>query len=197
MCRVHAVRDMHFSGSEGFGGMRQIGLNKIVRYALIGTVAAATAACASSLRVRTDYDKAANFKQYRTFSIREGNSSGNPVMDQRIREDLVAAFRAKGLDEVRPENADVIVVPHTATRTQRTYDTFYDNGWNGWRWRWAQPTVVVNEFQVGTLVVDVFDNKAKTAVWHGYVTGALSDEPSENAEKADKAVKQLVSEYPA
>jgi hypothetical protein len=176
--------------------MRQNGLSRIAQSALIGTAIIA-AACASSLRVRTDYDRSANFKQYRTFAIREGNSSGNPVMDQRIREDITAALRAKGLDEVRPENADLIVVSHTATRTQRTYDTFYDNTWRGWRWRWAQPTVVVDEFQVGTLIVDVFDNRAKTAVWHGYASGVLSDEPSKNAEKADEAVKKLISEYPA
>ncbi len=168
---------------------------KIIYCALIG-LAVVAAACASSIRVRSDYDPSANFKKYRTFAIRDGNSSGNPVMDQRIKEDIVAAFKAKGLDEVRPENADIIVVPHTATRTKRTYDTFYDS-WGGWRWRWAQPTVVVNEFQVGTLVIDVFDNQAKTAVWHGYASGALSDEPSKNAERADQAVQKIVSEYPA
>ena len=102
----------------------------------------------------------------------------------------------KGLDEVRQENADLIVVPHTATRTHHTYETFYDT-WPGWRWRWAQPAVVENEFRVGTLVVDLFDNRAKTAVWHGYASGVLSDEPSKNAEKADKAVEKLISEYPA
>jgi uncharacterized protein DUF4136 len=182
---------------EDFGGMRQQQvLNSITRGMLIA-IAVTIGACASSLRVRTDYDRSANFKQYRTFAIREGNSSGNPVMDQRIREDIAAALKAKGLDEVRPENADVVVVSHTATRTQRTYETFYDNTWRGWRWRWTQPTVVVDEFQVGTLVVDVFDNRAKTAVWHGYASGVLSDEPSKNAEKADKAVQKLISEYPA
>jgi hypothetical protein len=195
MCRIFAVRDMQLRRSEGIGGMRQNGLSRIAWSALIGTAIVA-AACASSLRVRTDYDRTANFKQYRTFAIRDGNSSGNPVMDQRIKDDIVSAFKTKGLDEVRPENADILIVPHTATRTQRTYDTFYDNTWRGWRWRIAEPTVVVNEFQVGTLVVDVFDNRAKTAVWHGYVSGVLEDEPSKNAEKADKAVQKLISEYP-
>ena len=45
--------------------------------------------------------------------------------------------------------------------------------------------------------LDVFDNQAKTAVWHGYASGALSDEPSENAEKADQAVRKIVDQYPA
>jgi len=170
-------------------------LNRIGLVALAGAVALA-AACASNLRVRTDRDPSANFKQYRTFAMREGNSSGNPVMDRRIREDIVAALRAKGLDEVREENADLVVVPHTATRTVRTYDAFYER-WSGWRWRWAQPTLVENDFREGTLVVDMFDNRAKTAVWHGYASDALSDEPSKNADKADRAIQKLISEYPA
>ena len=93
---------------------------KVIYSLLIGIAVAATA-CASNLRVRTDYDPNPNFKKYRTFSIREGNSTGNPVMDQRIREELVTGVRTKGLDEVRPENADVIIVAHTATRTARSY----------------------------------------------------------------------------
>lgn len=172
--------------------MRQ---RKVIYSMLIGIGVAA--ACASNLRVRSDYDPSANFKKYRTFAIREGNSTGNPVMDQRIKEEITTALRAKGLDAVRPDNADLIVTAHTATRTARTYETFYDT-WPGWRWRWAQrPTVVVSEFPVGTLVVDMFDNQAKTAIWHGYASDVLSDKPSENAEKVDRAVQKLIDKYPA
>lgn len=169
--------------------------SRLISYLMVAAAVFATA-CASSLRVRTDYDHSANFKKYRTFAIRDGNSSGNPVMDQRIKDDISTAMKARGLDEVRPENADLIIVPHTATRTKRTYDTFYDTWGPGWRWRLGQPTVVVNEFQVGTLVIDIFDNMAKTAIWHGYANGVLADQPSENAQKADKAVTEIIREYP-
>jgi hypothetical protein len=57
--------------------------------------------------------------------------------------------------------------------------------------------VVVNEFPVGTLVVDMFDNQAKTAIWHGYASEVLSDKPSENAQKVDQAVQKLIDKYPA
>ena len=170
--------------------------HRLINTAIVGA-ALLTAACASTLRVRTDHDPDANFKQYRTFAIREGNSSGNPVMDQRIQADIRSALMAKGLDEVRPENADLLIVPNTATRTKRTYDTFYDTWGPGWRWRWARPTVYVNEFREGTLVVDAFDQRAKTAVWHAWASDVLSDTPSENATKVDNAVKAIVSRYPA
>jgi len=107
----------------------------LVRNVLVGaTIFASACASSASLRVRSDADPSADFKKYRTFALRDGNSSGNPVMDQRIKSDIASALRARGLDEVRPENADIIVVPHTATSTRRTYDTFYDSWGSGWRW---------------------------------------------------------------
>jgi hypothetical protein len=153
-----------------------------------------TISCASAINVRTDYSKQADFAKYRTFSIRDGNSTGDPVMDQRIKADVEGALRAKGLEEVQSGEGDAIVVAHAATRTRRTYETFY-NGW-GWRWRWGQPEVIVNEFEVGTIVVDVFDARTKTAVWHGYASHALSDKPEKNAMRADEAVAKIFDKFP-
>ena len=170
--------------------MRQ---RRLIQSVLI-SAAVLAAACASSIRVRTDYDRDVDFKKYRTFAFREGNSSGNPVMDQRIKSDIVAAMKARGMDEVRPENADAIVVAHAATRTRRTYDTFYE-GW-GWRYRWSRPTVVINEFEVGSIVVDVFDQQSKNAVWHGYATRVLHEDPEKDADQTDRAVTQIFREYP-
>ena len=38
--------------------------------------------------MRSDYDREANFKKYRTFAFRDGNSTGNPVLDSRIKTDI-------------------------------------------------------------------------------------------------------------
>jgi hypothetical protein len=43
-------------------------------------------------------------------------------------------------------------------RTRRSYD-----GW-GWRWRWGAADVIVNEFQVDTIVVDMFDATATRVI---------------------------------
>jgi uncharacterized protein DUF4136 len=71
------------------------------------------------------------------------------------------------------------VVVHAATKTKHTYETLYD-GWGGWGWRrwgggFGGATTYVNDFKVGTVVVDMFDARSKQAVWHGSATDALSD----------------------
>jgi starvation-inducible DNA-binding protein len=68
--------------------------------AAMGTVALLTAACGYSIKAMTDYDRNVNFASYQTFSIVKGNSSGNPVSDQRIADDVAAALTGKGWKEV-------------------------------------------------------------------------------------------------
>ena len=151
--------------------------------------------CASTINVRTDFNRQADFTRYRTFSIRSGNSSGNPVMDQRLKSAVEAALRARALEEVPSGEGDVIAVAHTATRTKRTYETFYtgrDGGGAGVRQKSSSTS-----FEVGTIVVDMFDESTKTAVWHGYASHVLSDKPGKNAGQADKAVAKIVERFPA
>jgi hypothetical protein len=164
------------------------------RTAVIAAALAFAASCASTINVRSDYNRQANFSHYRSFSIREGHSSGDPVMDQRIKADVESALRAKGLEEVRSDEGDAIVVAHAATRTEHTYETFY-NGW-GWRWRWGAPEVIANQFDVGTIVVDMFDASTKTAVWHGYASHVLSEKPAKNDQRADEAVTKIFEKFP-
>src|SRR5579864_9242399 len=95
---------------------------------LIAGLTLLTASCAGGINVKTDYNKQVNLARYHTFAIRDGHSTGNAVMDQRIKSDVEAALRARGMDEARAgQPPDAIVVAHAATRTERSYDTFYNN----------------------------------------------------------------------
>jgi uncharacterized protein DUF4136 len=90
------------------------------------------------------------------------------------------------------------VVVHAATRTKHTYDTFYD-GWGGWRWRWGgfgDATTFVEDYKVGTLVVDIFDSSTKQAIWHGFASDAVSDNAKSNAQATEEAVDKLFRNFP-
>jgi hypothetical protein len=93
------------------------------------------------------------------------------------------------------------VVVHSTTRTRHTYETLYD-GWGGWGWRrgwgggFGGSTTFVNDYKVGTLVVDIFDAKSKQAIWHGHATDALSDNPRANARATEEAVDRMFHAFP-
>ncbi len=169
--------------------------------AATGAVALLTSTCGYSIKATTDYDRSVNFASYRTFSIMKGNSSGNPVSDQRIAEDVLAALTAKGWKEVPTDQAQAAVVVHTATKTKHTYETFYDGlGWGGWGWRrWGGlgggATTYVNNYKVGTVVVDIFDGKTKEAIWHGYASDVLAGSAPENAKINQQAVTKMFASF--
>ncbi len=173
--------------------------------AITGALAALTAACGYSIKATTDYDHSVNFASYQTFSIVTGNSSGNPVSDQRIGADVAAALTAKAWKEVPKDQAQATVVVNTATKTKHTYQTFYDGyGWGGWGWRrWGGlgglgggSTTYVNDYKVGTVVVDIFDGKTKEAIWHGYATDVLAGSAPENAKINQQAVTKMFASFP-
>ena len=173
--------------------------------AITGAVAVLTAACGYSIKATTDYDRSVNFASYQAFSIVNGNSSGNPVSDQRIAANVAAALTSKGWKEVPTDQAQAAVVVHTATKTKHTYQTFYDGyGWGGWGWRrWGAlgglsggSTTYVQDYKVGTVVVDIFDGKTKEAIWHGYATDVLAGGAPENARINEQAVAKMFASFP-
>src|SRR6476659_5724180 len=63
-------------------------------------VALLTVACGYSIKTSTDYDRSVRFSNYDSFFIMKGNSSGNPLMDQRAQDDVVGTLTSKGWIEV-------------------------------------------------------------------------------------------------
>ena len=105
----------------------------------------------------------------------KGNSSGNPAVDDRLISSVETAMTGKGWVEVPEGEGQAAVVVHTATDTNHTYETFYDN-WGGWRWRWpgsGSAPSFAEDYKAGTAVVTIFDTRTKQAIWRGFATGAL------------------------
>jgi Domain of unknown function (DUF4136) len=60
----------------------------------------------------------------------------------------------------------------------------------------SSSTTTVDEFTVGTLVVDVFDAKTKALMYRGIAQDELSDKPEKNAKKLAKASDKLFKDFP-
>ena len=167
----------------------------------VGAVGLLTIACGYSIKTATDYDRNVSFSRYHSYFIMKGNPSGNPLMDQRATADVKSALASKGWMEVAEGAGQAAVVVHAATKTKHTYETMYDGFGGGWRWRdgfggLGGATTYVNDYQVGTLVVDIFDAGTKQAIWHGSASDALSDNTSSNAQATEEAVDKMFSNFP-
>jgi hypothetical protein len=159
------------------------------------------AASAFAQDVKTDYDKAADFSKIKTFDIKIGTGWNNQISEKRVLDEFQQALTEKGWTKSEA-SPDAVVVIHGATDVKKSLDTFYTGGYGGYGYRgWGgmgmgSSMTTVNEYTVGTLVVDIFDAKSKALMFRGTASDELSDKPEKNQKKLGKASDKMFKEFP-
>jgi Domain of unknown function (DUF4136) len=157
----------------------------------------------SAQQVKTDYDRSANFAQYKTFSWEHVKTQDQLDVD-RIKSAVSAALTAKGWTQV-DSGGDISIIAIQMTHDQQTLNTFYDGFGGGWGWRrfggggfggFGDATTTTETYQVGTIVVDLFDTKTKQLVWRGTTSDTLSNNSNKNIENLNKGVEKLFKKFP-
>ena len=164
--------------------------------------------------VKTDYDRSIDFSQYKTYSW-EKVQTQDPLWVNRIKEAVNAALTAKGWTPVE-SGGDVAILAMEMTQNHRTLkagaiwtmpevvenmrgsNTYYDGFGGGWRWGGglANATTTVDNYKVGTLVVDLFDAKTRKIIWRGSSSDTLSDKSDKNIKNLDKGVQKMFHHFP-
>jgi Domain of unknown function (DUF4136) len=156
------------------------------------------AAVSFSQQVKTDYDHSANFGQYKTYSW-EKVQTKDPLMVDRIKDAVNAALTAKGWTQV-DSGGDVSVMAIEITQNQQALNTFYDGFGGGRRWGrfggFGDATTTTETYQVGSLVVDLFDAKTKNLIWRGSSSDTLSNNADKNTKNLDKGVQKMFGHFP-
>jgi hypothetical protein len=154
----------------------------------------------SAQQVKTDYDRNANFGQYKTYSWAQVKTKDALDVD-RIKTAVNAALAAKGLTQVE-SGGDVSIIAVEMTHDQQTLNTFYDGFGGGWGWRrfggggFGEATTTTETYKVGTLVVDLFDTKTKQLIWRGASSDTLSNNSDKNIKNLDKGVEKMFKNFP-
>ena len=157
-------------------------------------------AVSSAQQVKTDYDRSANFGQYKTYSWEKVQTQDALWVD-RIKAAVNPALQEKGLTPVE-SGGDIAIVAIEMTKNQQTLNTFYDGFGGGWGWRrfggggFGDATTTTENYKVGTLVVDLFDAKSKKLIWRGSSSDTLSDKSDKNIKELDKGVKKMFDHFP-
>jgi hypothetical protein len=156
------------------------------------------AGVSSAQQVKTDYDRNTNFGQYKTYSW-EKVQTQDPLWVARIKDAVNASLTGKGLTPVE-SGGDVAIVAMETTQNQQTLNTLYDGFGGGWRWRgfggFGDSTTTVENYKVGTLVIDLFDAHTKTLIWRGSSSDTLSDKSDKNIKNLDKGVQKMFDHFP-
>lgn len=156
----------------------------------------------SSVRVNTDYDKNADFTQYKTFAFHKTGIDKVEISDldkRRILNAIDAEMTAKGF--TKSEKPDILVNIFTKSRQQVDVNQFnagWGYGW-GWGWNpymWGGNNTSVTTTTEGTLYIDLVDAKKKELIWQGEGIGVLTQNMKNKDERVQQFVKKILAKYP-
>ena len=158
------------------------------------------AGISAAQQVKTDYDRAADLAQYKTYSW-EHVETKDPLSVDRIKNAVNATLTARGWTQVE-SGGDVSIVAVQMTSNQETLNTFYNGFGGGWGWRRfggggiGEATTTTETYKVGTLVIDLFDAKTKKLLWRGSSSDTLSNNSDKNIKNLDKGVGKMFKQFP-
>jgi Domain of unknown function (DUF4136) len=177
----------------------------MARFLPIATLLLATIGprAAAAQTVTYDYDRTANFNRLRSFALRDGKISDNPLLDRRIQAEIANGLSARGLSQTAMP--DMFVAPSLTSETRKEISTYtdwyppfgwygsylgygsygwYGPGWGGW-------TTSVRDREYATLTVDMIDADTGSLVWRG--KGIRDVNPEWKADTIDAKVRKLVA----
>lgn len=175
----------------------------MIKYFSLAIIVLGFLAGCSSVSVTSDYDPAANFSSYKTFSIYDGVIKDSelekaPLAKKRVLEAIRNEMQTKGLTEAEAAIADLIIYAHGGT-TEKMNVTDYGYGYGGW---WGPSPygrdIDVSYYTEASLVIDFVDNVKKELVWRGIGTGTIqqSGTPEERQQRIDEAIAKILGQYP-
>jgi hypothetical protein len=192
-------------------------LRRLAAALLVAGLVAATAAAdkkneaageVDPQKVYIDYDRTARLSSFKTFAVatpqrEESLEQSAPVTHRH----LLGAIRKRLLSAGRltedTSSPDIYVTYRVATKDAMSMNTTpgYETG-PGWRagyyWAgasWGVSSTPADAYEVGTLVIDAWDAKAKRAVWRGVATDTITADPKKANKSIDGALEKLMKKW--
>lgn len=154
-------------------------------------------------RVRTDYDRKADFHAAHTFSFAPGQDPGPELLLRRVQRAVEAEMGAKGFTAAPDASADLIVRYHPVFHAKSGpvfsfgvgVGSFGPGGGVG---AGVSRSTGGRTDLVADIVIEILDSHSRGVLWHGTAENAVG--PALTPEEADaatqKAVKDLLAGFP-
>jgi len=155
-------------------------------------------ACSNTPTVTTDHSPTATFSSYRSYMWIGKPDNMAPLMQQRMVDSVEEQLQKLGWTQ--SPNADVAIAAHAVLSQKQTLDTMYSGpAYRGWGWSgWGvgSSTTTVRTYNVGTLIIDMFDTKTRQGIWRGTASGTLTDSPESRSGRVHAGVEKMFEKFP-
>ena len=156
-------------------------------------------------KVYVDYDQYADMDSYQSFAWVDTDTTSLkmdfPEVDSLIKNNIEYYLVKGGMHEDL-DDPDVYVTYHATTETQTQLMTSafgyaYGAGWT-WGPYWGPRVVsgtMANDFEKGTMIIDIWDAKKKEALFRGTVVKIHADNPMKAIKQIDNGIDKIVKTY--
>lgn len=186
---------------------------RVKRLAMAGVIAVALSGCGSGISVTSDWEPGVDFTSFKTFVVLEeaGGSSGIDQLTQnRIKTSITSNLQAKGMRQADSKDDADAAVGWQVTTDQRSSFQTVSTGWGGYGYGWggwygggmggmSTSRTTETRYEVGTLVIAMFDTKRKEMIFTATGSKTLrTDNPSpqEAQKRIDEAVAKILEKFP-
>jgi Domain of unknown function (DUF4136) len=153
-----------------------------------------TATLATGQTVSVNFNKSQSFAPYHTYAWGSNNANQikNSILAQVAMQDVDAALQAKGLQKVEEnQTPDLIVTANGGMQQQTTYTAMGMRGFGG-----GMGSITPQQNVIGTLIVDLYDQKTQSLVWRGIGQNTLSNNGGKNQQMVGNAVTKMFKQWP-
>jgi hypothetical protein len=150
-----------------------------------------------------DWDKDYDFDSVESYAwVKPENFAENPLMNQRIINAIDYHLSMGGMREVgQNDDPDVYVTYHGSSKEQYNINSTnfgygYGGGWYGHGYGgMGTSSSQVTSYEIGTLVIDVWDVKTKNMIWRGTASATISPKPEKMEKRINKAIAKLAKKW--
>ena len=184
---------------------------KFPAYALLAVIL--TAGPAFAQKVFIDYDKEYD-KEIKTFAWSKTSETSleesQPFLHSAIVNGIEYYMTQGGNAREVDSDPDVYLTYHTSSKEKVVFNTTnygygYPGGWatggyhgvyGGYGGYGGMSTTTASTYQMGTLIVDVWDAHSNQLIWRGSAANiTVTDNPDKMKKRLDKALKKMVGEW--
>ena len=163
----------------------------------------AIATSASAQKVSTDWDHSTDWSKYKTYYIQIQKAWGNQLGEQRAIAATDSALKSRGWTRVEAlEQANAAVLINGVKQQQESATTMYSGGgfggwgYGGWGGGMQTATTSTSTWNVGTIIVDIFDVQTKQLLFRGQGQATISDNADKNTKNLYKALAKMFKDFP-
>lgn len=173
-------------------------MSKKYFFILLAVVSVGLTSC-SPFQVRSDYSATANFPNYKTYLLRTDDLKLNDLDKDRVLNELSKQVQAKGLTSA--QNPDLIINIKASHKKVQDIQTSMGMGWGwgrpwGWGGGFGMGNTWTNNYNSGTIVIDMVDAKTQKLVWQGIGSGISVDSPRSKQKQIPQVVAEIMANYP-